>query len=227
MAEDAVDYEEIVDGRVDEVKQQVKDEDVDLERVLEAEQDGENRVTLTDWLEERIAENTDEADEAAADTGMETVSSPDQMRSTAYRHQRHAVFGAGLVTGIVLVALIVAAGVFPAAGQNMTVDAGSDQEVIPPNAAEDRLATYIDDNKDVFLPPRIRDGASLTVQQVEQYENSSLYRVTLRFSMEQNGETRTQDIPGYMTRDGEYVLFGGQLFALDTPAANQVQQPAP
>ncbi len=49
-----VDYEEIVDGTVDDVKTAVEEQDLDPEQVLEAEQANKDRVTLTDWLERRV-----------------------------------------------------------------------------------------------------------------------------------------------------------------------------
>lgn len=51
-----VDYEEVVQGTVAEVKHQVMEEDLDPEQVLEAEKNGKDRVTLIDWLEEQLAQ---------------------------------------------------------------------------------------------------------------------------------------------------------------------------
>ncbi|MFB6265763.1 MAG: 50S ribosomal protein L24 [Candidatus Nanohaloarchaea archaeon] len=54
---DEVDYEEIVSGTVDEVKQQVKEEDLDPGKVLETEEQNKNRSTLTSWLEKRVEDD--------------------------------------------------------------------------------------------------------------------------------------------------------------------------
>lgn len=48
-----VDYDDVVAGTVAEVKERVKNEDLDPEKVLAAEQENKDRVTLTDWLERR------------------------------------------------------------------------------------------------------------------------------------------------------------------------------
>lgn len=48
-----VDYDEVVGGTVDEVKEAVEEDDLDPAKVLEAERDGKDRVTLTSWLEDR------------------------------------------------------------------------------------------------------------------------------------------------------------------------------
>ncbi len=48
------DYEEIVEGTVQEVKEKVEDTDLDLEKLLEAEKSNKDRKTLKDWIENRI-----------------------------------------------------------------------------------------------------------------------------------------------------------------------------
>jgi hypothetical protein len=47
----AVDYEAIVAGTVEEVKDRVREGGFDVERVIEAEKAGKNRSTLVEWLE--------------------------------------------------------------------------------------------------------------------------------------------------------------------------------
>jgi len=57
MAElDEVDYEELLEGTVDEVKEQVEDDDLDPTKVLEHEKEGKDRTTLKEWLESRMDE---------------------------------------------------------------------------------------------------------------------------------------------------------------------------
>lgn len=47
------DYEAVVSGTIEEVKDRVEEEDLDVEDVLRAERSGESRTTLLDWLEGR------------------------------------------------------------------------------------------------------------------------------------------------------------------------------
>ncbi|MDY6776920.1 MAG: 30S ribosomal protein S3 [Candidatus Nanohaloarchaea archaeon] len=49
-----VDYGGVVSGTVDEVKEAVEEEGLDPEKVLEAEQTNKDRVTLTEWLQNRV-----------------------------------------------------------------------------------------------------------------------------------------------------------------------------
>lgn len=55
-----VDYEELVEGTVDDVKDAVRSQDLDAAKVLEAEQANKDRSTLTGWLENRTGGDTDE-----------------------------------------------------------------------------------------------------------------------------------------------------------------------
>lgn len=48
-----VDYESVVEGTVAEVKEAVKEDDLDAEKVLEAEKDNKDRKTLKEFLEDR------------------------------------------------------------------------------------------------------------------------------------------------------------------------------
>ncbi|MDY6773695.1 MAG: hypothetical protein SVS85_00720 [Candidatus Nanohaloarchaea archaeon] len=50
------DYSELVEGTVEEVKDRVREDDFDLQKVLEAERENKNRITLVNWLEDRIEE---------------------------------------------------------------------------------------------------------------------------------------------------------------------------
>lgn len=53
-AADLVDYEDLVRANIDEIKERVEEDDLDPERVIEAEQDNKDRKTLVEWLEERM-----------------------------------------------------------------------------------------------------------------------------------------------------------------------------
>lgn len=55
--DDAVDYEEVVQGTIPEVKHEINENDLDLEKVLKAEMENKDRVTLKDWLEDQLAEH--------------------------------------------------------------------------------------------------------------------------------------------------------------------------
>lgn len=51
--QDSTDYDALVEGTVDEVQDAVKGQDLDVAKVLKAEKANKDRVTLTEWLEDR------------------------------------------------------------------------------------------------------------------------------------------------------------------------------
>jgi large subunit ribosomal protein L24 len=53
--EEQTDYSEVVEGNIDEVKEEVES-GLDPEKVLEAEKDGKDRKTLKSWLENQLEE---------------------------------------------------------------------------------------------------------------------------------------------------------------------------
>lgn len=55
-----VDYTELVDENIDEVKDAIRSGDANPEEVLEAEKENKDRKTLVEWLENRIGGDTDE-----------------------------------------------------------------------------------------------------------------------------------------------------------------------
>lgn len=52
--QEAVDYESLVTNTISEIKKTIKEKDLDLNRVLEAEQENKDRKTLVSWLEGKI-----------------------------------------------------------------------------------------------------------------------------------------------------------------------------
>lgn len=52
-----VDYAELVQGTIPEVKHEIMENDLDPEKVLDAEKENKDRVTLKDWLDEQIAQH--------------------------------------------------------------------------------------------------------------------------------------------------------------------------
>lgn len=59
-SEDTAVYDDIVDENIDEVKEYVRNNDVDLEQLLNAEQDNKDRKTLVEWLENRMEDDSNE-----------------------------------------------------------------------------------------------------------------------------------------------------------------------
>ncbi|MFB6180813.1 MAG: hypothetical protein ABEJ93_02960 [Candidatus Nanohalobium sp.] len=60
------DYSEIVDGTVDEVKESIKDNELDLEKLLEAEEKGKDRKTLKQFINRRM-DSSEEVEDNSVD----------------------------------------------------------------------------------------------------------------------------------------------------------------
>ncbi|MFB6076964.1 MAG: hypothetical protein ABEK12_02445, partial [Candidatus Nanohaloarchaea archaeon] len=59
---DEAEYEDLVEGTVDDVKEAVREGEFDPATVLAVEQENKDRSTLVSWLEGRTDEDTGEAD---------------------------------------------------------------------------------------------------------------------------------------------------------------------
>lgn len=132
---DNIDYDELSDRTIKEIKQEVEDSNVDLEKLLEAEKENKDRVTLKDWIDERL-EDADEAAEEAAES-REPVEGDDEepvdtrevvvdeepekrMDMSPVRKPKLTFLG-GLVVGILL-ATIVTYATMGGAGTAMSSD---------------------------------------------------------------------------------------------------------
>lgn len=122
MAEDT-DYDEVVEGTVDEVKEAVR-EGLDPGKVLQAEKDNKERKTLVGWLEDQV-------EEGPADITPERESSAASVRELAGWR-----FAAGLVVGLV-VAFALFSWFSPGLGGGLS-----------PSAAGDEIETYFSENSE-------------------------------------------------------------------------------
>lgn len=101
-----IDYGELVQGTVDEVKETVETEGLDPRAVLEAERENKDRVTLVKWLEERV--ETPETREGMRGNGL----------ARAVNLATSRLFVAGLVIGVAVSFAAVSAGVGPGSGMS-------------------------------------------------------------------------------------------------------------
>ncbi len=193
-----VDYEEVVEGTIDEVKEQVQDDDLDPEKVLEAEQANKDRVTLVDWLEERI----DEAEETGTDT-TDAAPSGDAGEGLPGRIIRGAtshLFIIGLIIGVA-----VALAVGPAGG-----GAGMSGA-----AVGDSVETYFSQNADGVPLEGVQ------VQQVQRLEGSDLYQLDMVLSAQFLNRTVEQNQTAVVSADGRYI-FLSQPIDTERPLADQL-----
>jgi DNA repair exonuclease SbcCD ATPase subunit len=71
------DHDAIVDQSVDDVKEEIRNKNVDIDKVVEAEKAGENRETLIDWLEGHRENSPDDEDDEIDYDGLVDQSEED------------------------------------------------------------------------------------------------------------------------------------------------------
>ncbi len=210
-----VDYEELVQETIADIKERVEENDLDLEKVLEAEQANKDRTTLVSWLEERIDEqdagqgdrSTDTAagTASAASTSTDTASSPTEggALSRLSRMVTSQVFVAGLLVGIVAASAAFYAGVGVPGG---TASAAS---------TADSVETYFADNSE-GIPLQ-----GVTVRDIQRMEGSDLYQVSMVLSAEFLNRTVEQNQTAVVTPGARYI-FLNQPIDTTRPLAEQL-----
>ncbi|MDY6761589.1 MAG: hypothetical protein SVY41_00910 [Candidatus Nanohaloarchaea archaeon] len=198
MAE--VDYEEVVEGTIDEVKERVEEDDLDLEEVRAAEKANKDRVTLVDWLDEQMEESQAAAEEdfGAEDAGIVGGDSlPDRILAGVTSH----LFIAGLVIGVA-VALAVA-------------PAGSGGAGMSAAGVSDSVETYFSQNTEGVPLEGVR------VEQARQLQGSDLYQLDMVLSAKFLNRTVEQNQTAVVTSDARY-LFLSQPIDTERPLAEQL-----
>lgn len=178
------DYEEIVSGTVDEVKDEVRDSDLNPEKVLEAEREGKDRKTLTEWLENRVER---EAEESEAPSGF-------------FDAPRNA-FVAGLVTGVLVLGAVVFAMGGPAAAGGVSGTVASQQ-------VSTTLESYITDNAQAL---RLPADTEVSVRSVQRHQETGMYNAAVDLTMPVRNRTVEQTATVFTTSDGRFVFFAEPL----------------
>ncbi|MFB6294955.1 MAG: hypothetical protein ABEI97_04300 [Candidatus Nanohaloarchaea archaeon] len=194
------DYDEVVEGTIDEVKEAVQENDLDLEKVLEAEKSNKDRVTLVEWLEEQMEEADTETE-----TTAQTVTSESAGGSLVDRVLRGAtshLFIAGLVIGVAVALAVGPAGTGGAGGMSAA-------------AVGDSVETYFAENSD-GVPLE-----SMEVQQVQRLEGSDLYQLDMVLSAQFLNRTVRQNQSAVVTPNGRYI-FLSQPIDTERPLAEQI-----
>lgn len=203
------DYEAIVDGTVDAVKAAVEEQDLDPEKLLDAEKANKDRVTLIQWLEERMeAAVPEEVDVTDAESDAQYIS----MEMLPVQ-ERTVTFFTGLLLGIVLVTALVMGGVLGIGGDT----AASEQ------AIQADVTQYLEDNKQALLAssPLPADATSISAFSVSPVEDADLYEVTVTLEATIQNQTGLQNTSVYVTSNGRYLFFN--IFDTTQPITQQTR----
>jgi hypothetical protein len=218
MVEDDTDFEDILEGTVDEAKESIRNlENPDYEGLLEAEESGKDRKTLKDFIESQMASEEDAEEEEAVEEPEELVSEIEEETSGGIMgsYSRSSVLAGGLILGLVLG--------FVAASYSTTTT-GAPGSQAPPETVQDAVRTVA--------------GASdnVSVEVTEPTIEHSMYRMNVTQTVQTANGTREQTIGVFVTLDGRYMVpiqrqFGQIISPTDLQAAVQQvraqQQEAP
>jgi len=217
MADNDTDFDDILEGTVDEAKDAIRDLDSpDYEGLLEAEKEGKDRKTIKEFLESRMdsaeeeAEDSEDADEATEEEIVEEIEEETE-GGLLGSFSRTSVLAGGLILGIVLG--------FAAAGMTSTAGAA---EADP---------SMVQDNVETIAGSGSFNG---TIEVSEPEVRHSLYFMNVTMSQEQGNETMEQTQKVYVSLDGRKLFLvreqlGQTLSPIDIPQTLQQleQQQAP
>jgi len=207
------DNDDILDGTVDEVKEKIDDAvDLDYKSLLESEEEGKNRKTIVEYIEQKIGEEVDEdmhsggSDEVTEDEVLEEIED-ETAGGILGSYSRNSVFTGGLLLGLLIG--LVAMGL---SGAGMGADEISEQD------ARDRVVQIV--------------GEQAQLSETFGQEHG-LYTFNITSTGQQGNETVTQTQTFYMTKDGAQIIprqspLTGQSTVINVDQAIEAaQQPQP
>lgn len=213
MADNDTDFDDILEGTVDEAKDAISDLDApDYEGLLEAEEGGKDRKTIKEFLESKIDSAEEEAEEAVEEVDEETEEIVEEIEEETEggllgSFSKTSVLAGGLILGIVLG--------FAAAGMTSTAGAA---EADP---------SLVQDNVETIAGSGNFNG---TIEVSEPEVRHSMYFMNVTMSQEQGNETIDQTQKVYVSLDGRKLFLvreqlGQTLSPIDIPQTlQQIQQ---
>lgn len=211
MAED--DYEDVLEGTVDEVKDAIRDiEDPDFDALLDSEKEGQDRKTVREFIESRMAEDEekeetseddsedlDEEEETEIVEGIEEETSGGVLGSYS---------GTSLLAGGVILGLVIG---FVTAGMGgASTDAQSER--VGADLVRDSVETIAG------------VGLNTTPEVTEPEVKHSMYNMNVTTPVETENGTTEQSQEIYVTLDGEKLFIvqrqlGQTLMPIDVQQA--------
>lgn len=212
MAED-IDYEEVLDGTVDEVEEAIDDlGDVSYEELLDAEKEGDDRKTVKDYIRSSM-DSEDEAEEVVEESDEseeEIVEDIEEETQGGFlgSFSREAVMAGGLAVGV-LIGIVASSYMMPAGGSG-----GANP------------ATVKEDVRVILTGGQPVNG---TVEISDPERRHNMYFLNATVSRETANGTRTQTQGVYVSLDGEKLIpvreqLGRTLMPIDVESTlNQIE----
>ncbi len=172
MADD-IDYEELADNSISDIKDEVEGRDIDFQKLLEAEKDNKDRKTLKQWLQRRV-EDTERYEKEPVEE--EPVVESEGGGSLWTRPSTNFILG--ILVGIAAAALVIGSGGAGGTTGAMSADQVSQQVT---SLFQDRIPADA--------------NASIDVSSVDSSSYSDVYVVTMSVS----AQGQTQEMEAYVT----------------------------
>jgi hypothetical protein len=211
MAED-IDYEEVLDGTVDEVKEAIDDlDDADYEELLDTEENGDDRKTVKDYIEssmdsegeDKSGETTEESSESEEEDEAKAVEETSESEEEIVEDieeetqggflgsfSREAVMAGGLAVGVLIG--IVASSYIPGGGA-----------VLPDSGDSADPVTVKEDVRVILTGGQPVNG---TVDISDPVRRHGMYFLNASVTRNMGNETTTQTQGVYVTLDGEKLI---------------------
>jgi hypothetical protein len=201
MAEDDSDFNDILEGTVDEVKDQIRDLDYpDYEGLIEAEKEGKDRKTIKDFLKSHMDSHEHEAEDSE-----EVVEEIEEETEGGLlgSYSRTSVLAGGVILGVLLG--FAAATYVPGLSSSAAAEAN-------PQEVQENVKTLAG------------SGSNATVEVSSPEVRNSMYYFNVTITQDRANETATQSQQVYVSLDGQKLFlvreqFGQTLSPIDIPQA--------
>jgi hypothetical protein len=212
-------YQELSDKTISEIKEEVEENDLDLEKLLEVEKDNKDRKTLKNWLEDRMEEESaDEPDEGTDDAVPEDSGSVDEeedggtkmphehVKDMHHAHkEKYPFMFAGVLLGLILgVGLMYGSG-----GQAPSVSGSTPSE----------MSGMTGDAIEAIFGQRLPgDDVQAEVLSTDAGTYSDAYKFKINITA---GRLGTRTIDAYVTKESGLLFFQ----PIDVASQEPVSQP--
>lgn len=227
MPEDT-DYQELSDKTISEIKDEVEENDLDLEKLLEVEKDNKDRKTLKNWLEDRMEEDSaDESDDSADDSEPEDVVSAGSEEDEGSKmphehvkdmHHEHKEKYPFMLAGVLL-GLILGVGLMYGSGGQVPTDGSGEQTPDVSDSTPSEMSGMTADAIESIFSQRL-PGEDVQAEVLS--TDAGAYTDTYKFEINITaGRLGTRTIDAYVTKESGLLFFQ----PIDVESQEPVSQP--
>ncbi len=202
MADNDTDFDDILEGTVDEVKDAIDDlDDVDFEDLLDAETEGKDRKTIKEHIESKMDDGDESPVEESDESAEEVVEEIEEETEGGFlgSFSKTSVLGGGLILGVIL-------------GFAVATFSGTPGGSASPAQVQEDVRAIAG-----------AGGFNGTMEITEPEIRHSMYYMNVTMSQEDGNETVSQTQKVYVSLDGQKLFLvreqlGRTLSPIDIPS---------